>query len=170
MLHARNTDAQVYIFDKGFSARAAVLAMGGAHHALGYSSDADEALAFQPLRRIDDVSERAWAAEWIAALLDAEKVAVTPEVKDAVWSALNSLASAPELERTITGLALLLQSNALRTAIQPYTLDGPHGRLLDASESGFAFADVQCFETEALLGQASLVAPVLTRPTTVRTS
>ncbi len=158
----RYTGAQVYIFDKGFSARAAVLAMGGAHHALGASSDGDEALAFQPLRRIDTMAERGWAAEWIAALLDAEKVSVTPEVKDAVWSALNSLASAPEQERTMTGLALLLQSNALRTAIQPYTLDGPHGRLLDASESGFAFADVQCFETEALLGQASVVAPVLT--------
>ena len=30
-----------------------------------------------------------------------------------------------------TGLALLLQSNALRVALQPYTLEGPHGRLLD---------------------------------------
>ena len=157
----RYTGSQIYIFDKGFSARAAVLAMGGAHHALGLSSDSD-ALAFQPLRGIDDLMERAWAAEWIVALLDAERVAVTPEVKDAVWSALGSLASAPPEERTITGLSLLLQSNALRTAIQPYTLDGPHGRLLDASESGFAFADVQCFETEALLGQASVVAPVLT--------
>jgi type IV secretion/conjugal transfer VirB4 family ATPase len=157
----RYPQSQVYIFDKGFSARAAVLAMGGAHHALG-AADATGALAFQPLRRIADPSERAWAAEWIAALLAAEKVAVTPEVKDAVWSALNNLASAPEAERTMTGLALLLQSNALRTAIQPYTLDGPHGRLLDASESGFDFADVQCFETEALLGQASVVAPVLT--------
>ena len=157
----RYTGSQVYIFDKGFSARAAVLAMGGAHHALGLSSDGDS-LAFQPLRGIDDLMERAWAAEWIAALLDAERIAVTPDVKDAVWSALGSLASAPPEERTMTGLALLLQSNALRTAIQPYTLDGPHGRLLDAAEGGFAFADVQCFETEALLGQASVVAPVLT--------
>ncbi len=157
----RYPQSQVYIFDKGFSARAAVLAIGGAHHALGLSSDGD-ALAFQPLRGINDLMERAWAAEWIVALLDAERVAVTPEVKDAVWSALGSLASAPPEERTMTGLALLLQSNALRTAIQPYTLDGPHGRLLDAAEGGFAFADVQCFETEALLGQASVVAPVLT--------
>ena len=31
----RYAGAQIYIFDKGFSARAAVLAMGGAHHALG---------------------------------------------------------------------------------------------------------------------------------------
>ncbi|MGJ3648238.1 conjugal transfer protein TrbE [Sphingomonas sp. GlSt437] len=156
----RYSQSQVYIFDKGFSARAVVLAMGGAHHALG-ASDGDT-LAFQPLLRIDDPAERSWAAEWIAALLDAERVAVTPEVKDAVWSALGSLATAPPAERTMTGLALLLQSNALRTAIQPYTLDGPHGRLLDASESGLAFADVQCFETEALLGATSVVAPVLT--------
>ena len=158
----RYSQAQVYIFDKGFSARAAVLSMGGAHHALGHSSDLGDALAFQPLRQIDDLMERAWAAEWIVALLETERVAVTPEVKDAVWSALGSLASAPPQERTMTGLALLLQSNALRTAIQPYTLDGPHGRLLDAAESEFAFADVQCFETEALLGQSSVVAPVLT--------
>ena len=158
----RYPESQVYIFDKGFSARAAVLAMGGAHHALGLGSDAGDALAFQPLRRIDDPAERSWAAEWIAALLEAEKVAVTPETKDSVWSALTSLASAPRQERTVTGLALLLQSNTLRTAIQPYTLDGPHGRLLDAAESGLRFADVQCFETEGLLGQASVVTPVLT--------
>ncbi len=158
----RYADSQVYIFDKGFSARAAVLAMGGAHHALGLGADAGETLAFQPLRRIDDSTERSWAAEWIAALLAHEKVNVTPEVKDAVWSALGSLASAPAEERTLTGLTLLLQSNALRTALGAYTLDGPYGRLLDAAEQQFAFADVQCFETEALMGQAGVVAPVLT--------
>ena len=158
----RYANSQVYIFDKGFSARAAVLAMGGAHHALGLGADGGETLAFQPLRRIDDATERSWAAEWIAALLAHEKVNVTPEVKDAVWSALGSLASAPAGERTLTGLTLLLQSNALRTALGAYTLDGPYGRLLDAAEQQFAFADVQCFETEALMGQAGVVAPVLT--------
>jgi type IV secretion/conjugal transfer VirB4 family ATPase len=158
----RYAGAQVYVFDKGFSARAAVLAMGGAHHALGLGGDSGETLAFQPLRRIDDPSERSWAAEWIAALLEHEKVEVTPAIKDAVWSALGSLASAPPEERTLTGLALLLQSNALRVALGAYTLEGPYGRLLDAAEQGLAFADVQCFETEALMGQAGVVAPVLT--------
>ena len=158
----RYAGSQVYIFDKGFSARAAVLAMGGAHHALGLGADAGETLAFQPLRRIEDATERSWAAEWIAALLAHERVIVTPEVKDAVWSALGSLASAPPEERTLTGLTLLLQSNALRTALGAYTLDGPYGRLLDAAEQQIAFADVQCFETEALMGQAGVVAPVLT--------
>src|SRR3546814_21003460 len=58
----RYANSQVYIFDKGFSARAAVLAMGGAHHALGLGAAAGDTLAFQPLRRIDDATERSWAA------------------------------------------------------------------------------------------------------------
>ena len=154
----RYAGAQVYIFDKGFSARAAVLAMGGAHHALG----SDGSLAFQPLRRIDDPAERSWAAEWIGTLFAHEKVNVTPEIKEAIWSALNSLATAPVEERTLTGLSVLLQSNALKAALMPYTLDGPFGRLLDAAENRLALADVQCFETEALLHEASAVLPVLT--------
>jgi type IV secretion system protein VirB4 len=154
--------AQVYIFDKGNSARAAVLAMGGAHHALGSAEADGERLAFQPLANIEDAGERSWAADWIAALLAHEGLIVTPEVKDAIWTALGSLASAPREERTLTGLALLLQSNALRLALQPYTLEGPHGRLLDAAEQHLGLADVQCFETEALMGLAGAVAPVLT--------
>ena len=157
----RYPDARIFIFDKGYSARAAVLAMGGAHHALGDAGGAG-ALAFQPLRRIDEGAERAWAAEWLAALLAAERVKVTPEIKDALWSALGSLASAPPDERTLTGLALLFQSNALRTAFTAYTLDGPHGHLLNAIEPTLALAAVHCFETEALMGQAGVVAPVLT--------
>src|SRR5208282_4773085 len=107
-------------------------------------------------------AERSWAAEWITALLAHEKVAVTPEVKETVWSALGSLASAPRGERTLTGLSVLLQSNALKAAVMPYTLDGPFGRLLDAAEDSLAIADVQCFETETLMHEAGVVLPVLT--------
>lgn len=159
----RYPHAQVCMFDKGFSARAAMLAMGGTHHALGLGTeDGERAIAFQPLRHIDKAAERAWAADWIGALLAHEKVLVTPEVKAALWSALASLASAPVEERTLTGLSLLLQSVPLRAALAPYTLEGPYGRLLDAAEDDLALADLQCFETEALMGQAGVVAPVLT--------
>ena len=162
MQFRRYAEAQVYIFDMGRSARAATLAMGGAHHGLGLGGDAGETIAFQPLRHIDRPEERAWAAEWIGELLAHEKVLVTPEVKEAVWSALTNLATAPVEERTLTGLSLLLQSAPLRSALAPYTLEGPFGRLLDAAEDDLSFADVQCFETEALMGSASVVAPVLT--------
>ncbi|TIX99990.1 MAG: conjugal transfer protein TrbE, partial [Mesorhizobium sp.] len=154
----RYPGAQVYVFDKGNSARAATLAMGGEHHALG----ADGSFAFQPLRNIDDQGVRSWAAEWIAGLLAHENVAVTPEVKEAVWSALTSLATAPAQQRTLTGLSVLLQSNALKAALMPYTLDGPFGRLLDADDDQLALSDVQCFETEELMHRQGVVLPVLT--------
>ena len=163
----RYANAQIFIFDKGFSARAAVLAMGGAHHALGSGDNDGEAIALQPLRHIDRDETRGWAMDWLAGLLAHEKVTVTPEVKEALWSALISLASAPADERTLTGLSLLLQSNALKSALLPYTLEGPFGRLLDAVEdteqaANLNRSDVQCFETKALMATPSVVAPVLT--------
>jgi type IV secretion system protein VirB4 len=153
----RYADSQVYVFDKGFSARAAVLAMTGEHHILG----AGGSLAFQPLARIDDVAERSWAAEWIGGLFAHENVTITPELKEAVWSALSNLASAPTEERTITGLSALLQSNALKSALLPYTLEGPFGRLLDAAQDRLALGSVQCFEMEELMHEAGVVLPVL---------
>ncbi|WP_295560214.1 conjugal transfer protein TrbE [uncultured Sphingomonas sp.] len=165
MQFRRYRDAQVYIFDKGRSARAATLAMGGQHHALGAGAALGAPryeLAFQPLAGVDVAAKRAWALEWIVSLLVQEKVDVTPDLKAAVWSALGSLAGVPVEERTLTGLSLLLQSNHLRMALAPYTLEGPHGRLLDAAEQRLSFANVHCFETEDLFDQVSAVAPVLT--------
>ena len=49
-----------------------------------------------------------------------EGVAITPQVKEHIWTALTSLASAPIAERTLTGLAVLLQSNDLKQALRPY--------------------------------------------------
>src|SRR3546814_4009022 len=89
-------------------------------------------------------------------------VVVAPGVKEAVRSPRTNLAPAPVEQRTLTGLSLRLQSAPLRVALAPYTLEGPFGRLLDAAEDDLAIADVQCFETEALMGHAGVVAPVLT--------
>jgi type IV secretion system protein VirB4 len=154
----RYAGAQVLVFDKGRSVRATVLGLGGVHYDLG----AEGAIAFQPLAGIDEESKRAWAADWIAGLLQHEGVPLTPEVKDAVWSALGSLASAPRAERTLTGLSVLLQSNPLRQALQPYTLNGPFGRLLDAEEEHLGSAAVQAFEMEELMHTRSAVLPALT--------
>ena len=154
----RYAGARVFVFDKGGSARATILGLGGEHYDLG----AEGAIAFQPLARIDDDTVRAWAAEWIAGLLGHEQVEITPETKDMVWSALGSLASAPVAERTLTGLSVLLQSNRLRQALQPYTLTGPYGRLLDADQDRLGQGDIQGFEMEELMHGKSAVLPVLT--------
>ena len=158
----RYAGSRIIFFDMGRSARAVVLAMGGSHHALGLGDDDSDQLSFQPLRHIDNESERSWAAEWLSGLFAQERVLLTPEIKDAIWSALTNLATAPAEQRTLTGLSLLLQSNALRLALAPYLLDGSHGGYLDAASEQLAHAHVQCFETEALMGRKGLVAPVLT--------
>ena len=97
-----------------------------------------------------------------AVFLAHEKVEIDPDVKDAVWSALGKLGVRPTSERTLTGLSVLLQSNRLRQALQPYTLRGPHGRLLDADDDRLGAADVQGFEMEELMHGKSAVLPVLT--------
>ncbi len=153
----RYTGARVFVFDKGRSARATVLGLGGEHYDLG----SEGGIAFQPLARVNDDGMRAWAADWIAGLLQHEKVEVTPEVKGTVWSALNSLASAPLEQRTLTGFSVLLQSNLLRQALQPYALGGPHGRLLDADQDRLGTAPVQAFEMEELMHGKAAVLPVL---------
>ena len=157
MQFRRYASSQVFAFDFGGSIRAAALAMGGDWHDLGgsLSDDVAEPVALQPLSEIDDPAERAWAAEWVAAILVREKVEVTPEVKEHLWSALGSLASAPVQERTLTGLSVLLQANALKRALQPYTLNGPWGRLLDAEAERLGVTGVQVFETEGLVGSSA---------------
>jgi type IV secretion system protein VirB4 len=150
----RYAGAQLFAFDFGGSIRAAALAMGGDWHDLGgaLSDSAVQPVALQPLARIDDAAERSWAAEWIAGILVREKVSLTPEAKEYLWSALTSLASAPMAEWTLTGLSVLLQSQTLKRALQPYCLGGPYGRLLDAEAERLGDADVQVFEIEGLIG------------------
>ncbi len=156
----RSPQSQVFAFDFGGSIRAAALAMRGDWHDLGggLTEGSDDSVSLQPLGRIDDVAERAWASDWLIAILGRESVPVTPEVKEHLWSALSSLASAPINERTLTGLSVLLQSNDLKQALRPYCVGGPYGRLLDAEAEHLGEANVQVFETEGLIGTGAAAA------------
>ena len=157
MQFRRYPGSRIFAFDMGRSMRATILGLGGEHYDLG----AEGSIAFQPLARIDQHGYRTWAAEWIQGRLLQEDVAVGPPEKDAVWSALNSLASAPVEQRTMTGLSVLLQSNTLRQALQPYLLGGAHGKLLDADADRFGAASVQGFEMEELMHSKAAVLAVL---------
>ena len=127
--------------------------MGGDWHDLGgglMRAAPAASVALQPLARIDDAAERAWAADWMARSCP-RGVAITPEVKEHLWTALTSLASAPVDERTITGLCVLLQSNDLKQALRPYCVGGP-GPAARRRTEHLGTATVQAFETEGLIG------------------
>ena len=157
MQFRRYRGSRIFAFDMGRSMRATILGLGGEHYDLGN----DGAIAFQPLARIDQEGYRTWAAEWVEGRLLHEGVAVGPDEKAAIWSALGSLAGAPVEQRTLTGLSVLLQSNALRQALAPYVLGGAHGKLLDADADRLGSGSVQGFEMEELMHSKAAVLAVL---------
>lgn len=153
----RYEGAQVFVFDKGGSARAAIRAMGGDAIDLGAGGTA----AFQPLARIDDAAERSIALDWVMDLLAQEGASATPELKEKVWAALTSLASAPQPQRHLTGLRLLVQDSHAQAALLPYCQEGAHGSVFDGAEDRLDFSDVLTFEMEEIMGRPKAAAPAL---------
>ncbi|MHB1528613.1 MAG: VirB4 family type IV secretion/conjugal transfer ATPase [Acidiferrobacteraceae bacterium] len=158
----RYPKAQVFAFDKGYSALPLVWAAGGEHYDLA-GSDGD--LAFCPLAHVDEPLEQVWAAEWLGSLAALQGVAVTPRMRDELYQAAVHLgASTTEgAQRTLTHYLQRLQSLPLREALKAYALGGALGQLLDAERDGLGVDRFQVFEMEPLmqLGDKALL-PVLT--------
>jgi type IV secretion/conjugal transfer VirB4 family ATPase len=159
--HFRYPDAQVFVFDKGYSAYPLVHAAGGEHYDIMGEYGSPQ---FCPLANVDDPNERAWAAEWLETLVALQGVTVNPGHRRAIYHALTLLAESES--RTMTDLLNgPLQEPVLRAALDRYTLDGPLGLLLDAKTDGLREDMFQVFELEHLMesGQNSArnVVPVL---------
>jgi type IV secretion/conjugal transfer VirB4 family ATPase len=157
--YLRYPKAQVYIFDKDGSCRALTAGIHGDFYDL--ADEHDGALSFQPLAKIDNENERAWAAEWLYDYLRGENIAITPEIKTTVWAALCSLANAPVEERTISGFVFLVQDKKIKQAMQPLTLNGAFGKLFDASKDNLQYGRWQVFEMAKLMNMASAIPPTL---------
>ena len=175
----RYDNARVYFFDKGGSCRVLTRAMGGDFYDLstsgvaagfgGGDAPAGGSLGFQPLADLDADGGRAWAAEWAAALIEGEGVRVDAARRERVWAAVGSLAEAPRRERTLSGLAHLLQDREARDALRPFCVGGPFGGLFDADRDPLHDADAdplnagrwQAFEMEELMTHPRAVAAAL---------
>lgn len=152
--------ARVFYFDKGGSCRVLTLGAKGQFYDLGAEAGA---LALQPFARIEDETERMWAAGWVHDYLVTIRFAVQPGDKDKIWQALCSLASFPAARRNITGFKFLMDSldDRISTAIKPLTEEGPFGRLFDAQTDNFSGSKWQAFEMETLMNTKEAVAPAL---------
>ena len=153
----RYPQARVVFFDKGRSARAATLAAGGRWRALEPGAD----FSLQPLARIYDDGERAWASEWIAETVRLAGLEPVPRVREEIWAALAALAEAPVPQRTLTVFCALVQDKAVAAALEPLTHRGPHGALLDGADEGAETSRFDTFELESLMATPSAIAPVL---------
>ena len=156
----RYPGAQVFAFDVGYSLWALAHAAGARHYDL--AAGRVDALAFQPLARIDDPGERAWAADWVETLVGLQGVTVTPPLRGRIDRALALVARNEPPHRTLIELTVQLQDETLAVAFRPYTVAGNYGQLLDASADDLADGRFQVFEMKHLLGLDDRIAlPVL---------
>jgi type IV secretion/conjugal transfer VirB4 family ATPase len=145
--HFRYPGAQVFAFDKGFSAYVLCKACGGEHYAIaGDNID----LSFCPLAKIDEPGERTWAIEWLEILVSLQGLAIGPHHRAALAKAVSLLANSEH--RTLTDFVSTLQDVELRDGLAHYTLSGSMGNLLDSDRDALGLSDFQVFEMEHLLG------------------
>lgn len=148
--------ARVMALDKGGSLKGATLAMDGQWVDLAPGT----ARPLQPLARIHDAEERAWAVEWIEDLLTLEGLPCEPVLSRELWDAMQALVPFPMPQRTLSGFSALVQSQQVREALRRYTVDGPFP-VLDGDEDWLQVGRFTCFEMEKLLDDfPRLVHPV----------
>lgn len=160
--------ARIYVFDKGGSSRVLASMVNGKFFDLGNESKGNSQ-SFQPLRYIDNENEKIWASEWLQELFVQENITITPDVKSAIWDALESVAASIPNRRTLSSLMIFLQSRELKKALEPYVLatagisdtSGAYGRLFDADKDTLVLGQYQSFEMGELMNKRNAVVPTL---------
>jgi len=156
----RYAQAQVFVFDVGYSMWTLAKAAGAAHYDL--AAGRPDSLRFQPLAQVSRASERAWAAEWLETLLALQGVNLTSMLRVKLERAIELVAGNELPHRTLTELTVQLQDETLAAALRPYTVGGNYGQLLDATSDDLEEGRFQVFEMKHLLALDDRVAiPVL---------
>jgi type IV secretion system protein TrbE len=145
--HFRYPNAQVFLFDKGYSSYVLCRALGGAHYDLLGS----QAPAFYPLANIHQHTEFYWANAWLEILLAHQGLSLLPEHRQALLSGLLQLTQ--KKSRTFTDLQSTVQHPAIKEALEFYTLSGALGSVFDADNDDFRNASqrLHVFEMQHLL-------------------
>jgi type IV secretion system protein VirB4 len=152
--------AQIFVFDVGYSMWTLAKAADATHYDL--AAGRPDSLRFQPLAAVDNPAERAWAAEWLETVLTLQGVQMTAPLRAKVDRALELIARNARAHRTLTELTVQLQDETLSAGIQPYTVGGNYGQLLDAATDDLEDGRFQVFEMKHLLALDDRVAlPVM---------
>lgn len=135
-------NAQVFCFDKDYSAYSLVKACGGMH----YDLCAEKSPSFCPLSKIEDENELNWAHTWLETLCTLQGVKYNPEKRSLQLLALRTLSGSTL--RSLTNLNF--QDPELREAIKHYTILGGLS-ILDSENDSFENSNFQVFELSKLL-------------------
>lgn len=158
--HQRYPNSKTFAFDKGRSLLPATAGLQGSHFDIG-NDDEELKLTFAPLANVKTANQIAWAESWIETCLVLQGVTMTPAYKKTIHQAMISHSS--NGSKSLTDFVSNLQNNDLRDALNPYTVSGAMGYLLDGEDEDFDLSNaINTFEIEELinLGDKNLV-PVL---------
>ena len=142
----RYKDMSIYCFDKGLSMYPLARAVGGQHFTVAGD---DEALSFCPLQFLQSKSDRAWAMEWIAMMVELNGITVTPLQRNEISQAIANMHHSGS--RTLSDFIVTIQDEAIRECLRQYTIDGMMGHLLDAESDGLNLSTFTTFEIEELM-------------------
>lgn len=151
----RMKNAQVYLFDKGYSGEVLCKATGGSHYNIGGESG----LKFQPLRDIE--GKEVWFTNWLEMIVELQNVSLTAPQKKEIRRAVYSMKSIPPERRTLTEFVIQIQDQKVSQALQVYTKRGKYD-VLDANNDSIEENPYQVFEMETLLEMRDeILLPVL---------
>ncbi len=151
-------DSQVFIFDKGASARVTTLGAGGDFYDLGAENNH---LSFQPLRRIDSELEMEFANEWIQDIFIQSNVTLTPAKISEIYKTLDNMKELEPHLRTITTFSQIIQDSELRDSLRPFTIEGAYGKYFDNDFETFEGTNWMAFEMETIMKSKNAVVPLL---------
>jgi type IV secretion system protein VirB4 len=145
--HLRYPNAQVFMFDKGYSSFTLCHALLGDHYDVGN----DSKLSFAPLKEINQTKELDWACEWLEILLGSQKLDISFLHRKEIRKCLERLSK--QHSKTLTDLQASFQDKDLKSALELYTLTGTLGPLLDAEQDGISSSPLQLFEMQHLINK-----------------
>lgn len=155
----RYQNAQVFLFDKGYTSYPLCKAMRGQYYDIGSEK---QQLTFYPLQHIHEPDELNWACEWIEVMLESQQISLTPAIRRDIRQSLIQLQHHPIEKRTLTDFQCTIQNQIIKQALQYYTLEGAMGNLLDADYDSLREGHFQVFEMQHLMQKSkNTIKPLL---------
>jgi type IV secretion system protein VirB4 len=157
-------DGQVFIIDKGGSALTMTLGVGGE-----YVDPSATAYCFQPLGDIDSEPDKSWACDFITSLLEMQGITVLPKMLVQIRVTIELMSAMDRQRRTLTTFKQTCMyrddntgQNPIDDAVQPYTLEGPYGRIFDGDSTKINDSRWILFEMSELMElKEKVVAPAI---------
>jgi len=160
--HFRYPGAKVIAFEKGESMLALCHAEKGAHYNfLEEGATTSSSIGFAPFSQIHRLSDRIWAADYVATILQLHGVKVDLDARAEIGRALELLATRPLSMRSFTDLTQLIQQRDIRQVLSLYERDYSGG-MLNAKADSISTGRFMVFELEQLMEMGDThVVPVL---------